>query len=96
MTSTKATVSSAMRPRRMASIRNGKSAQAKPSGQRICRAMGAAKVKIAAAMSDASSLRPSSRANRNVPRAAMKNAIDAVKVKLVAVGRISAIQVKGL
>ena len=58
--------------------------------------MGAENAKIAAAMSDASSLRPSSRAKRNVPRTAMKNAIDAVNVKLFAAGSNSAIQVKGL
>ena len=58
--------------------------------------MGAEKVKMAAATSDAVTLRPSSRAKRNAPSAARKKAIDAVYVKLAAVGSSSAIQVKGL
>src|SRR5205807_1161253 len=75
---------------------NGSSVHAKPTGQRIWNAIGAENANAIAAMNDACSLAPSSRAKRNVPRAAMKNAIDAVNVKLATVGAINAIQVNGL
>src|SRR4051812_14724119 len=82
--------------RRVAISTSGSSAHPKPSGQRICKAIGAEKVKVAAAMSEAISPQPSSLASRYVPSAASKNAIDAVKPKLAATGSSNASRVNGL